>query len=91
MCCVQAQAAGCIPISTNCGSMNERIDDGINGVLTKGINILNYDTYSEFVDKTVLMLNNKDNINYKMRLNCQKTAINYDYIKICQKIEKLIG
>ncbi len=91
MTCVQAQAAGCIPISTNCGSMSERIVDGVDGVLTKGINILNHDTYSEFVDKTVLMLNNKDNINYKMRLNCQKTAINYDYIKICQKIEKLIG
>ena len=89
MACTQAQAAGCIPISTNCGAMNERIIDGIDGILTEGINIQNSNTYNEFVNKTVEVLNKEYGTNYKMRLNCQKTAQNYDYIKIAQKVEKL--
>jgi glycosyltransferase involved in cell wall biosynthesis len=86
MTCVQAQAAGCIPISTDCGCMNERIVDGSNGILTEGKNILNNSTYHEFIDKTCTILNLDERLTYKMRLNCQKTSVDYDYLKISQKI-----
>ncbi len=86
MTCVQAQAAGCIPISTNCGCMNERIVDGYNGILTEGKNILNNSTYQDFIDKTCTILNLDERLTYKMRLNCQKTSVDYDYLKISQKI-----
>ncbi len=86
MSCLQSQASGCIPISTNLGAMNERIENGYNGFITKGHNIQNQDTYQEFLDLTIKILSMSENELYKIRLNCQESIKQFDYLKISSKI-----
>ncbi len=87
MLCTQAQASGCIPISTNMGAMNERISNTINGYLTKGINIYNKDTYNEFIDLIVKVLSSEDD-HYKMRLKCEEQSQKYNYINVARQLMK---
>ncbi len=87
MLCTQAQASGCIPISTNMGALNERISNTINGYLTKGINIYNKDTYNEFIDLIVKVLSSEDD-HYKMRLKCEEQSQKYNYINVARQLMK---
>lgn len=88
--CVQAQAAGCIPISTNSGAMNERIEHGYNGFLIKEPNILNIDTMNNFVSEVDRILNLSEDHLYLIRLQARKTAEQYDYIKIADKFLNML-
>ena len=90
MLCSEAQASGCIPVSTNNGAMNERIQNKVNGYLTKGINIDNRKTYEEFIENVIKVLDNEDK-HYKMRLECEKEGLKYNYIKIARKLKEIIG
>jgi glycosyltransferase involved in cell wall biosynthesis len=87
MLCTEAQASGCIPISTNMGAMNERIKNNVNGYLTKGINIDNRKVYEEFIEKIIKVLNED---HYKMRISCEKEGLKYNYIKIARKFREII-
>jgi glycosyltransferase involved in cell wall biosynthesis len=87
MLCTQAQASGCIPISTNMGAMNERISNTINGYLTNGINIYNKDVYNEFIDLIIKVLSSEDD-HYKMRLECEKQSQKYNYINVARQLMK---
>ncbi len=79
--CVQAQAAGCIPISTNIGAMHERIENGVNGFITKNPNILNSETFNDFVE---LACNALDSDLYKIRLQCQKESKKWNYLNVAK-------
>ncbi len=85
--CTQAQAAGCVPISTNIGAMCERIENGVSGFLTKTPNILHSETYNEFIDLACNALNSDL---YKMRLNCQKIAAKYSYLNVAKRLLEAI-
>lgn len=85
MLCTQAQASGCIPVSTNMGAMNERISNTVDGYLTKGINIYNKDTYNEFIDLIVKVLSSEDD-HYKMRLKCEEQSQKYNYINVARQL-----
>ncbi len=80
---VQAQAAGCIPITTDNGAVNEVIKNGETGVITKGKTILDSDCYYEFVEKASSLL---EADKYKMSLNAQKFAKQWSYLNVAQAV-----
>ena len=85
---IQAQAAGCLPVSVNNGAISETIIPGETGFITEGKNIYNNKCYNEFVD---LICNLLEKDLYTNRLSARKYVQKYDHILMASKLLKILG
>ena len=84
----QAQAAGCLPVTTRKGSACELIQNGYNGFLTDSYNIENIDTFNQFVD---IVCNCLESDLYSVRLNAINNSSKWDYPNLAKKLLDIIG
>jgi len=87
---IQAQAAGCLPVLVNNGANTEVVINGETGFIVDGKTIWNSKCYNNFVNTVVALLNKDKNELYKHRLKAQTWAKQWSYIKVTQKIIKLL-
>jgi len=85
-----AQGCGCIPITTNVGAAHEAINADATGVITKGKSILNHNTYIEYIDLIVELLNMKQQNMELMRQSAYLHARQWHYIYVSKKVLEII-
>jgi len=85
---VMAQAAGCLPITTNVGAASEIITNEHDGFVIDCRNIKNIHCYVKFVNKVVELL---DRDVYKMRLTAERSAKRWFYVTIAKKLLRLLN
>jgi len=85
-----AQGCGCIPVTTNVGAVHEAIEADATGVITQGKSILSHNTYIEYIDLIIELLNmQKQNI-YCMRQSGYLHARQWHYPYIAKKVINII-
>lgn len=85
----QCQAAGCLPITTNKGAVNEVIKNNSTGFIVDYPNIENIDCYKIYINKICELLESYDAL-YKNRLEAQEWAKQFDYLKLAKKMEEVL-
>lgn len=78
---VEAMGAGAVPVVFNAGGQKEIVEDNINGLL--------WNSLSELEDKT-LYLASEDKILSKMSEEAKKRAKDFEGIRFCDEIKKMV-
>lgn len=83
---IQAQLAGCIPISTNKGAVPEVIINRKTGLITNYPNIESYVVYDQFIDYII----NVDDYNIQ-EYNQIEHAMNWSYLNMAKKFMNMVN
>ena len=84
---IQAQAAGCIPVTTNSGAVRETIENKDN--IIPETTIYNQNTYDLFIDKIIENLNKSDEQQYNHRSKAKAFAKQFSSLNIAKKVLNL--